>query len=730
MPAPLHVSFVERLTIASWFFSVWLRLCWWRINGDLRDGVCFIIDARPWTMRVARAMGRLVGVRIEHLEFRLIDVKDCKGTLWRLRIAFELLAEYQRLALGMPVFVEYLRSMSLRERQLMFLAKNLVAGGFQDPLSVWRAIYLAHVCDWKLRSLGAAVVGKAFFLESFPWIGAVRAYAAGLGLTTVIVWPWYRTERRVRNFAHHAVVALKRLLAFRRYARSRPLPGMAKERNNPTFSLPATSVQQQPTRRSTARLAVPYYGQFNLDRPELYSDLYFLQQSKLPASSLLVLFNLPQDPLDDKKLAELGNRGIDALALHAQAATASGAAVYPDLGLVQRARNLAKAVLYTFGDREKAWLKIQSLDYARQYEYWRRLFEARNVKIFTSWYKYDANHLPLAEALSDAGGVMTVYQRAYESHPSPEMTLGVNVEFGFSRTGAELEQRSNSVIPYYVVTGYLGDHRFQLVRTEAQKIRATLQAQGARRILAFFDENTVDDSRWYSGHEVIREDYAFLLEKVLADPALGLILKPKVPGSLRRRLGPVAELLSKAEATGRCYVFEAGLLHGSFPPAVAAMAADLAVHEELWAATAGLESALAGVPTLLLDREGWLSSPLYQLGIGGSTGGAVFHDWSSLWRTCKEHWSRPGGIPGLGDWSLLLEELDPFRDGRAAERMGTYLGWLVEGFDAGMSRDTVLADAAERYCRAWGRDKVVEVKPASSYATDLTIKKGAIKCPR
>ena len=57
----------------------------------------------------------------------------------------------------------------------------------------------------------------------------------------------------------------------------------------------------------------------------------------------------------------------------------------------------------------------------------------------------------------------------------------------------------------------------------------------------------------------------------------------------------------------------------------------------------------------------------------------------------------------------MLDELDPFRDGRAAERMGTYLQWLLEGFRAGLDRETVMADAAERYTAAWGKDKVMQV---------------------
>ena len=57
----------------------------------------------------------------------------------------------------------------------------------------------------------------------------------------------------------------------------------------------------------------------------------------------------------------------------------------------------------------------------------------------------------------------------------------------------------------------------------------------------------------------------------------------------------------------------------------------------------------------------------------------------------------------------MLDHLDPFRDGRAAERMGTYIQWLIEGFKAGLDRETVMADAAERYCANWGSDKITEV---------------------
>jgi len=283
--------------------------------------------------------------------------------------------------------------------------------------------------------------------------------------------------------------------------------------------------------------------------------------------------------------------------------------------------------------------------------------------------------------------------------------MAVDIVFGFSQVTAELERQAKSVIPYHVTTGYLGDHRFALLQQPAEAMRQTLRRRGATRILAFSDENSHADERWQLGHVITRENYTFLLEKVLSEPWLGLLIKPKAPSTLRKRLGPVAQLLERAETTGRCVVFEGGALHGSAPPAAAALAADVMIHGHLCAATAGVEAALAGVPTLLLDREGWSVSPLYRLGVGQ----VVFTDWESLWKACLEHWRRPGRMPGFGDWSPMLEEFDPFRDGHAAERMGTYLQWLLEGFRTGLGRETVMADAAERYGALWGKDKVIPV---------------------
>ncbi len=80
-----------------------------------------------------------------------------------------------------------------------------------------------------------------------------------------------------------------------------------------------------------------------------------------------------------------------------------------------------------------------------------------------------------------------------------------------------------------------------------------------------------------------------------------------------------------------------------------------------------------------------------------------------MWETLQDHWNSKGGVPGFGDWSPLLDEMDQFRDNRGSERVGTYLHWLIQGFDQGKHREKILEEAAERYCNIWGQDKICSI---------------------
>lgn len=661
----------------------------------------------------------ILGTDVERLHFRQLDVIDDAGRLVRLRIGCQDLAEIQEYAFQDPSLNSLLEADSVPGPLRIYLGKRMIEGSLADRGTMRRALMLIQVCQWKMNQSSETKQEPTLFLEHRPWLQAISHYALDNGVHVIPVPAPIIFRASIRRRLSPKILEWLRILRHRAI-RHRAISTGHSAASNPATQRTVTAsekstggpeklnhrlVDQQvlPSQNDAEpKIAIAYNGHLNLDQPELNSDLFYWQMSNLSGPDLLVSFSIPRDPLDGQKMAALNAHGIRPIVLHPDATTVQIMPIFiptskPDSSLIHNFKLPSH-------HKESGWLDTKIADYSFLRNFWSELISKHNVKTYVTWYKYDGSHAAIADAIQGHGGVMAIYQRSFETHPLADGTTYADVVFGFAPGTAEIDRLSKSRIRYHVATGYLGDHRFLLLRDSAQSVRDSLRNNGAKHILAFLDENSGDDLRWHTGHEFMQQNYAFLLEKLLNEPHLGLVFKPKAPITLRGRLGPVAELLKKAEASGRCHVYEGGALHGSHSPTEAALAADIAIHGHLCAATAGMEAALAGVPTLLLDREGWPVSPLYRLGVGK----VVFTNWEQLWEACQEHWSSPDGVDGLGDWSPMLDEMDPFRDGRSAERMGTYLQWMLDGFKAGQGRETVMAEAAERYCQIWGSDKITE----------------------
>jgi len=61
----------------------------------------------------------------------------------------------------------------------------------------------------------------------------------------------------------------------------------------------------------------------------------------------------------------------------------------------------------------------------------------------------------------------------------------------------------------------------------------------------------------------------------------------------------------------------------------------------------------------------------------------------------------------LGDVSPILDQLDPFRDGKASQRIGEYVNWYLESLGQNSSKMAALKTASEKYAEKWGADKVI-----------------------
>jgi len=682
----VKLYFVEVLTLRTWFLTIWPRLLWNRLRRMPLPSCCYVLEGRSWTIKAASWSGRLVRIPVEWLDYRLLDIKDESELLIEMRIAHKDLAEVQAYALDEPLFRELENEKSSR-RLPAFVAKKISTLNLRDRTTLHRLILSIQICAWKARLQGSTTAsGAVLFAERRHFMHAAERYAKRFGVSLVDVKPSPGAFQVAQQILGPKGVALVRILRNGFYQFTRGLRRLDCSGEGP-------------------RIGTEYQGQLNLDQPDLFSDLFFLQQSSLSGSDIVLTFGIPYDPLDEKKLAQLASRQIMPLAVHPKATVVASVPHFNQTAVFSRSGPRLRAARSARDRSDARWTQYQIDNYFVERDYWTELCGQQNIKVYVSWYRYDERHCALADAMERLEGVTAIYQRACQPNACPSTAIQADIMFGYSQADAEVERLSGSVIPYHVAVGFLGDHRFPLLAGRAGQVRENLLKKGARFIIAFLDEGSADDERLNVGHVITRENYQCLLEKVLQNEWLGLVIKPKAPSTLYRRLGPVGELLQEAERTGRCHVFKEGAHKGVVPPAAAVLAADVAIHGHLVAGTAGLEAALTGVPTLLIDREGWKASPLYRLGVDR----VVFPNCRELWDVLTKYRANPASMPGFGDWSPMLEELDPFRDGRAAERMGTYLHWLIEGYKAGLERETVLADAAERYCARWGEDKITAV---------------------
>lgn len=692
---------IEKLTVLSFVLNILPRLKSLHKKIDRNMLSVYYIDATPWTMYWIKLIGQCLRVKFKRLDFKMADIFADNGDLAYLKIFY---ADFSHVFSMIKRSVEFQvisRKIDAQEKRAeFFFSKQAVISVYHENNTLRRLLYLIYVALWKAKQDKIPSRSTYLFVKKRLWMEEVKDYVRDWGIQLETMRPAWEWKKRI--IAFFGEVRLRSLLylyfcyGIRAFFVRRSCFAEAKCTEN-VFVLPSSG--------KVSRLMVEYNGHLNIDKPEMYSELFFVQQSIFRREDILVSFNYPGDPFDQVKADALKAFGGNVVSLNPKATTFSPRGIFH----YDPSFNKYKPVIVSNSSvrgEESNWLKFQLENYRAQAAYWRVFFKRFNVSVYFSWYKIDARHMIISDVLNELGGVSALYLRSFEIEPSAGTAVNVDLFFGFSNEAARIEKASGSVIPYYVITGYNGDHRFKLVERESFEVRKQLFKNGAKYVIAFFDENSVSDIRIHTGNQFMSANYEFLLRQALEDSSLGLVFKPKVPKTLRQRLGPVAKLLKEMESQGRCFVFENGMAHGSYPPVVAAKAADIAIHGHLCAATAGIEAALAGVPTVLLDREGWPSCPFYAYGTEGKI---IFRSWESLWPILSEYLKRPGSIPGFADWSGLLDTLDPFRDGRAAERIGNYLSWVMDGLRAGHPRNQVLSGAAQRYAQIWGKDKVIPI---------------------
>ena len=239
------------------------------------------------------------------------------------------------------------------------------------------------------------------------------------------------------------------------------------------------------------------------------------------------------------------------------------------------------------------------------------------------------------------------------------------------------------------VFGYLAETR----ASDATRVRLDLQQNGGDYVICLFDGGF--NKSIYQTPKMMAEFYESVVAWALNQPGVYLLVKPKA--SVYAELVGASTLLQQAVATGLCIVGDSR--QSSYE---AAMSADLAIG--IGINTAAFDAAVAGVPAAHFDLPGMVKG--YD-GLDIGAGRFVFSDAAKLFSAIEVD-IESGGKTALGDHGEWLDSVDPFQDGGAAQRLGTYLGWFLDSVEAGRNYQEALSVANRRYSREVGPQYVIE----------------------
>jgi len=452
------------------------------------------------------------------------------------------------------------------------------------------------------------------------------------------------------------------------------------------------------SQNSEGIIAVNYVEGINRNKR---SDLFWLHDSGVDPSSVLVYFEnkkkMGRYEDTDKVISKLDDIGVKWIKLW-EWNDLQPVAVFTALQRQMRNNQPADHIERRIYKESKYLLSMV--------KYWYSFFKYMNVKIHYNSSESGSSPIVKQIALNLLGGCSLGKLRSYPTKHKGTFfgNYPNDIFFTWGHDGSERLAFTENNINQILISGYpYGKQSFE-TKNKLNNIKEQLCSSGAKSVLLLLDSNQ-SENKGLVQHQcistpVLEEFYRSILNLVITDDEFGLIIKSKKP-SVLAGLHDVNNLIEKAVSTGRCYKVED--MFQTKPFDIASIA-DMAVAIQHTLSSSLIESVINGIRGVFYDYGNLRSieTDLYAWGDRK----VMFTDLSEMIAALKAYKSDPANNPGLGDWSEHLDELDPFRDGRGGERIGTYTRWLQGGFEEGLERDATIAQANRRYAGMWGEDKV------------------------
>ena len=354
-------------------------------------------------------------------------------------------------------------------------------------------------------------------------------------------------------------------------------------------------------------------------------------------------------------------------------------------------------------NKVEKWIVDVANDLLAQVHYWRSFYDDFNVKINYTPEEGLAKNIAQAIAFDIEkinSGFLVGKQRSEIFLPHSLYCIGYHPKHVFfvwnKRLGRYFSPNYNQN-DVLVITGYTNELFKENEDMSNLSIFQKLRSVGVNFIIALFDNMYGPDVHY--SKKGMTEFYQSILQWVIDDSTIGLVIKSKKPAVVKN-LPMIHPLLNKALKTNRCIKIENEL---GFFPSEASSGADMAIGCGI--SSALIEAVIGGCRGIHYDMTHLKNHEFYKWGYEK----IIFNDIYRMISALKRYKKNPDDEPELGVWSPYLDKLDPFKDGKGGERIGSYMRWLLESLDEGKSRNEALQYANKLYSEQWGSDKVMQL---------------------
>jgi hypothetical protein len=232
-----------------------------------------------------------------------------------------------------------------------------------------------------------------------------------------------------------------------------------------------------------------------------------------------------------------------------------------------------------------------------------------------------------------------------------------------------------------------------------------LHKKDGRTVIALFDE--IPNDVFFG--DSVEAFYRAALDLASSNGRFFLLIKTKKPHVLEK-LPDIKKEIAQLSLEGKCL-----FLDWKMTVRTASSHADLVMSLP---STAVFEAVMSGAPTVVFNPMRTGSSLFYK---NNGLNRRIFEDSESMVAAIKAF--ADGKKRKIGDCSDIVSEIDSFRDGLGAERVGGYLKECLEGFDREMSREEIIEKANESYALKWGTTKTIVKDLPSSYLSATSLRR-------